>query len=553
MTSFLLHLPALAAGAVRVPDVGGLVAATLPEILLTAGLLGILLLDAFGAAKPHQIPKISLGVVLVTLAVVFVGLLSPLANPVEPPDTVMEKIGSAIGRLAVAMGQVEGTAGPLTVDAMARLFRILFLSAGAYTLLFGMRRAEAWFEQAEFHVLLLASLAGMSLLAASTDMLTAYLAFETVSYTGYLMVGYRKADRGSSEAGMKYVIFGAASSGAMLFGITLLFGLAGSTSMQAVAEVLRVQGPSPAAVAAAVLVFAGVAFKISAVPFHFWAPDAYSGASAPVAGFLAVASKAAGFAVAIRILGTWCGSADAPGEGVSFAFLTPGPLPFWICAAGAVATMVVGNAAALRQRELKRLLAWSSVAHAGYLLMALSVGTGKGLLPESDVGSPFGGILFYFFVYMLMTLGGFGIVGMLRGPLGGTEIRRYNGLARRNPGLAVCLAVLMISLTGLPPTLGFWGKVLLFMPVIQAKFYGLAIVGLLMSAVSLFYYASLLQAMFLVPPAEGADGPVEMAPADWLLVGGSTVPLLLLGVFGWGSSASGLLGAAKDWVAAAVR
>jgi len=507
--------PVLAAGEFRMPDVGGLLAATLPEAILTAGIVLLLLLESFRVNGARLFPRISLALVVGLLALTAAGLGS--------------------GKVLVA--------GPLAVDDMARVFRLLFLSAGAYTLLFGMRRGEAWFGQAEFHVLLLASLAGMSVLSAATDMLTAYLAFETVSYTGYLMVGYRKGDRASSEAGMKYVIFGAAASGAMLFGITLLFGLAGSTSMQAVAEVLRAQGGSPAAVAAAVLVFAGVAFKISAAPFHFWAPDAYAGASTPVAGFLAVASKAAGFAVAIRILGTWCGRADAPGEGSTFAFLPAGPLPFWICAAGAVATMVVGNTAALRQKELKRLLAWSSVAHAGYLLMALSTGTGEAI----------GGILFYFFVYMLMTLGGFGIVGLLKGPLGGTEIRCYSGLGKRNPLLAVLLTILMISLTGLPPTLGFWGKVMLFMPVIQGKFYGLAVAGLLMSAVSLFYYAALIRQMFLVAPEEGKDGPVVLEPPDWTLVGISTAPLLVMGIFGWSSSAWTLVEMAKHWVAAAAR
>lgn len=506
----------LAAAAIQAPDVGALARATLPEILLTAGVVLLLVLESFGKRGRRKLyPWISMGIVVATFVLV--------AKDLRSGTTV--------------------AAGPLVVDDMARLFRLLFLSAAAYSMLFGMRRRQDWFLQAEFHVILLASLAGMSVLSAATDMLTAYLAFETVSYTGYLMVGYRKEDRASSEAGMKYIIFGAASSGAMLFGLSLLFGLAGSTSMQAVAEVVRAQGPSPAAVAAAVLVFAGVAFKISAAPFHFWAPDAYTGASTAVAGFLAVASKAAGFAVAIRILGTWCGSAMPPAEGAAVGFLPPGPLPFWICAAGAALTMVVGNTAALRQKDLKRLLAWSSVAHAGYLLMAMSVGTSEA----------YGGILFYFFVYMLMTLGGFGIVGLLRDRLGGTEVRHYSGLAKRNPVLAAALAVLMISLTGLPPTLGFWGKVMLFMPVIHAKFYGLAILGLLTSAASLFYYATLMRSMYLDPPADGADGPLDLETADWGLVGVSTIPLLVMGLFGWWPAAGGLLNASKEWLTAVMR
>jgi proton-translocating NADH-quinone oxidoreductase chain N len=539
LTDALLRLPLLAAG--PAPDVAGLLAATLPEILLTTGLLAILLLDCFLGARPKLYPRIAFVTVLVTLLPVVAGLFVPgrgEASPIDPGP-----IEGALASLGAALGQGDRVLGPLVIDDMARLFRILFLAAGAYTLLFGMRRSEDWFSQAEFHVLLLGSLAGMSLLSASADMLTAYLAFETVSYTGYLMVGYRKSDRASSEAGLKYVIFGAASSGALLFGITLLFGLAGSTSMEAVAQVLRETGPSPAAVAGAVLVFAGVAFKISAVPFHFWAPDAYSGSSTAVAGFLAVASKAAGFAVAIRVLGTWCGVADPVPPETAFGFLPPGPLPFWIAAAGAVATMVVGNAAALRQSELKRLLAWSSVAHAGYMLMAIATG-------RSD---SYGAVLFYFWVYMLMTLGGFGIVGLLRGPLGGTELRHYRGLGSRNPTLAICIVILLVSLTGLPPTAGFWGKVLLFKPVIEAGYYGLAVVGLLASAVSLYYYALLMRAMFLEPPEKGSEAPVDLGTPDWVLVGVSTLPLLVGGLFGWWPAAAGFLNTAKEWAGAALR
>jgi NADH-quinone oxidoreductase subunit N len=500
--------PVVAAGAPRAPDVGALLSATLPEVLLTAGLLVILLLESFLGPRKTLYARISFATVLAVLALTGAGFAG------KESETV--------------------AAGPLVVDNMARLFRLFFLACGAFTLLFGMRRARPWFSQGEFHVLLLGSLAGMSVLSAATDVLTAYLAFETVSYTGYLLVGYDKTDRRSGEAGVKYVIFGAAASGAMLFGLSLLFGLSGTTSMEGMADALRVAGPSPAAVMGAVLVFAGVAFKVSAVPFHFWAPDAYAGTSTAVAGFLATASKAAGFAVAIRFLGSWTGGADPVGEGDAGAFLPSGPLPFWILGAAAVATMVVGNTAALRQKELKRLLAWSSVAHAG-------------------TGEAYGGILVYFWVYMLMTLGGFGIVGLLIPHLGGTEISRYAGLAKRNPWLAACLTVIMVSLTGLPPTAGFWAKVLLFMPVIEGRFYGLAIVGLLTSAVSLFYYASLLRAMYLEPPPEGADGPVNLELPDWCLAGVTSGLLLLggLGFLGW--IADGFLKAAVDWVPVALR
>ncbi len=515
MSPSLLPLDGLRTLAVSVPDVGALLRAALPEVILSTGILLLVVLEAFLGKRARLAPRISVVTVMATLAVVFLSLREPGA--VEPQ-------------------------GPLLVDRMASIFRIFFLASAGLSLMFAMRRAQDWFDQSEFHVLLLGSLVGMSALSAAVDVLTAYLAFELVSYSGYLMVGYRKGERGASEAGLKYVIFGAVASGAMLYGLTYLVGIGGTTSMAGIAEALRIDGPSPAALAAAVLVFAGFAFKVSAVPFHFWAPDAYEGAPTVVAGFLATASKAAGFAIAVRILGTFGGPADAVPADVSFGFLPPGPLPHWLIGVGAVATMVVGNTAALRQQDLRRMLAWSSIAHAGYLLMALTVADGAAM----------GAVLFYFWVYLLMTVGGFGIVGLLRPVLGGTEMRHYNGLARRRPLIAVMIAVLMISLAGLPPTAGFWGKVLLFKPVIDARLYGLAVVGLLTSAISLYYYAGLMRAMFLQPPpAEEPAG--DLGLMDTFLIGVCTAPLLVGGLGGFAGPAEALLRAATDWVAAMAR
>ncbi len=505
-------LPAVLA--TRATPVADLLAATLPEMILTAGLVLVLLLDAFLGVRRRLAPRVALGTVLLALAAVCLAFLDR-----QRPAAVQ--------------------AGPLYIDDVARLFRVLFLATGAVTLLFAMRSEEEWVDQGEFHVLLLGSLAGMSVLAASVDLLTAYLAFETVSYTGYLMVGYRKGIAKASEAGVKYVIFGAVASGAMLFGLTYLFGWAGSTEMSRVAEAIRLHGAPPAVLLAAVLAFGGFAFKVSAVPFHFWCPDVYQGAPAPVAGFLAVASKAAGFAVAIRVLGMFGSAVEPVAGGTWFAFLPTGPLVNWLLAAGAVATMIVGNTAALRQTELQRLLAWSSIAHAGYLLMALCVGDAAAV----------GGVLFYFWVYLLMTLGAFGIVGILAPRLGGTDLSCYRGLGWRAPAMAAVLAVIMLSLAGLPPTAGFWGKVLLFKATIGARLYGLALVGLLTSAVSIFYYAKLLRVMYLEQPEEGA-APVVLDLPDWSLAALSTVPLLAGGLFGWWVGATGLLQTADEFLKA---
>ncbi|MHC4923235.1 MAG: NADH-quinone oxidoreductase subunit N, partial [Planctomycetota bacterium] len=346
----------------------------------------------------------------------------------------------------------------------------------------------------------------------------------------------------ASEAGLKYIIFGSVCSGAMLFGLTLLFGIAGTTDMNVLATTLTAEGASPAAIVAAVLVLAGIGFKVSAAPFHFWAPDAYDGATTPVAGFLAVASKAAGFAILVRIIGSWMGEAHPLPEGTQFGFLPTGPLPYWILGVLAILTMIVGNTAALRQRELKRLMAWSSVSHAGYMLMTLSAGGGDAI----------GGVLFYFWIYLLMTIGAFGIIGLLEKPLGGTHVRHYNGLVYRNWPLAAFLGVLMISLTGLPPTLGFWGKVMLFGPVIEGGYYGLAIVGLLTSAISLFYYAFLLRAMFLNEPPSDAEE-LALPTTDWALVLVCCAPLAVMGLWGWWPGAAALLNAANNWVGVVVR
>jgi NADH-quinone oxidoreductase subunit N len=508
-----LPLPAAAAAAPF--DWAAVARVSLPEIVLSAGVVLLVVLEAFLGPQAKLYPRLAAGFVLAALGFALAGW---------------------------GVDQAPGVAGPLRVDAMAQMFRVYFLSAGLLALLFGMRRAAPWFAQGEFHALLLGSLAGMSVLSAATDMLTAYLAFETVSITGYLMVGFVRGDRRSAEAGLKYVLFGAVASGCMLYGLTLLFGLAGGTSMEAVAGAIRDQGTSPAAALAAVLVFAGFAFKVSAAPFHFWAPDAYEGAPSVVAGFLGTASKAAGFAVAVRIVGQFGGAARAPEAHEWFPFLPTAPLSHWLLGIGAAATLVVGNTAALRQSDLKRLLAWSSIGQAGYLLMALSVGS-----PDA-----IGAVLFYFWVYLLMTLGGFGIVGLLNPILGGTGLAQYRGLGKRSPVLATALTVLMISLAGLPPTAGFWGKVLLFKPVIDARFYGLAVVGLLASATSLYFYAGLVRAMFLQDPVEGA-GPVRLGWQDWCLVGFCTAPLAVLGIYGWWPYAQAFGHAASVWTGTPLR
>jgi NADH-quinone oxidoreductase subunit N len=446
--------------------------ALLPSFLLTAGLLAVLLADVLGKGRrPLVLPWIS-GTALAAAAA---AALVPLAR------------GLASDRVLLGAIRMDGFALALTAFcAVTGLVSLLAVYLGE-----GNRRPGA-----EFHALVLGSVVGMSILSAATDLVTLYLAFETVSITGYVLVGMRRSDRLANEASLKYVLFGAVSSGLLLYGLSLVYGLAGGTSLDALRLAVE-QGAAgqPAFVVALVLVFAGFAFKISAVPFHFWAPDVYQGAPAAVAGFLAVASKAAGFAALVR----FAGAAGTRVEDASgFWSVLPWNSPMAaILALSAVVTMTVGNLAACRQRDLKRLLAWSSIAHAGYMLMALAVWSRLGV--EA--------VVFYLITYLFMNLAAFLLAGVVARETGTSDMAALRGLGFRNPWLAGALAIVMLSLTGIPPLLGFLGKYVLFVAVLDRGYGWLAVIGLLNGAISLYYYAHPLYRMYLQDP-DPATAPV---------------------------------------------
>jgi NADH-quinone oxidoreductase subunit N len=315
---------------------------------------------------------------------------------------------------------------------------------------------------------------------------------------------------------MKYVLFGAVSSGLMLYGLSLLFGLAGGTSLESLRTAIHNgAGSQPAFVVAAILVFAGFAFKISAVPFHFWAPDVYQGAPAAVAGFLAVASKAAGFAALVRVV-----AATGPGPGAVPAHtgFLPGGAMFTLLAVAAIVTMTVGNVAAVRQRDVKRLLAYSSIAHAGYMLMALSVFTGTAVQA----------LVFYLVTYLFMNLAAFLIAGIVARETGTSHVSALRGLGYRNPALAVALAIVLVSLTGLPPTFGFVGKLALFYAVFEQGYTWLGVIGLVNGAISLYYYFLLVRSMYLEDEGTGAPAPsaVRTTAADMALTAVLVVPVV---------------------------
>jgi NADH-quinone oxidoreductase subunit N len=472
-------------------------AALLPATLLTLGVIGVLLADLLTKGRS---PGAALSVAVGAL------VLAGWAAFGTAPD----------GRLVL---------GVLRADRFAQVFTVFCCAVGVVSLLATTRGEALRRPGGEFLTLVLVSVLGMSVLSMSVDLVTLYLAFETVSIPSYVLVGMRRADRLANEASMKYVLFGAVSSGLMLFGLSWMVGLAGGTSLEALSAALaNGAGHQPAFFVASALVLAGFAFKISAVPFHFWAPDVYAGAPAAVGGFLAVASKAAGFAALIRVMGALgVSTPKLAGENQLWAFLPQGSAFLALVAVVAILTMTVGNLAALRQREIKRLLAWSSIAHAGYLLLALSVWS------EQAVAA----VLVYLVAYLFMNLAAFLLAGVLIRELGTGEVSAFRGLGHRSPGLGIAFALVLFSLTGLPPMFGFVAKLTVFYAVFEQGYAWLGVIGLLNGAISLYYYARILASMYLAEPTpERADAPrLAISGFDRLLCASLVVPLVVFGLW----------------------
>lgn len=450
---------------------------------------------------------------------------------------IMSTVGIVVaGALVLLGGDPVAAVGydefpNLTNDGLSRVFKLIFLVTGLLTVAFLERSRVKWAEESEFHVLMFGALAGMCYLASATDVISFYLAFEMVSYTGFLLSGYQLDSSRSAEASGKFVIFGSVSSAVMLFGITLIFGFTGSLRFDEIAASLATMDTQPALVAAALMVFGGFAFKAAAFPFQFWCPDVYEGSPTPVAAFLAVASKAAVFAVGLRALCYGAGIDASAMESAGSLFNLGGASTIQnILIGSAVITMTWGNLAALRQTSIQRMLAYSSIAHAGYLLMTAAV-----IGIESTVGagaSALSAIVFYFVIYLFMTLGAFFIVTLMKRDMGSGDLDALKGQGWKQPLLGACFAVMLFSLTGLPPTAGFVGKLQLFAPVIDQGLYVLAGVGLVNGAISLYYYARPLRYLYFQEAADEAPG-FRLEKADMALLSTLTLPLIVFGLFGW--------------------
>lgn len=354
-------------------------------------------------------------------------------------------------------------------------FKMLFLFGAAITAMFAMDYTELG-KRGEFYVLLLISVIGMNFMASAGDIVMLYVAIETTSIPLYILAGFMRKDAKSTESGFKYLLFGALTSTVMLYGFSLLFGSTGSTSLYGLEELFATTGSLPIAmvVGSLVLILVGFGFKISAVPFHFWAPDVYEGAPTPVAGFLSTASKAAGFAVLLRVI---------------FIIFTPFVQDYWpaILAGMSVATMTLGNLVALTQKNIKRLLAYSSIAHAGYILI--------GFVSWSILGMT--SIVFYLIAYLVTNLAAFGAVTTVSRITGKDDIASYAGLSRRSPILALVMLVSFLSLAGMPPLGGFIAKIFVFAAAVQSGYIWLAFIGVINSIVGLYYYLTVLKVVYL--------------------------------------------------------
>jgi NADH-quinone oxidoreductase subunit N len=416
----------------------------------------------------------------------------------------------------------------MAVDPFALFFKIIAIVAVGLVVLASVpwlrasgERSEATRTpyRSEFYALLVFACLAICLASSAIDLISVYLGMEFLSITSYVLAGYLRGDLKSNEAGIKYFLYGAVASAVMLYGMSLLYGATGATNLSAIAVGLAAGGPSvqSLAVAAIVLLLAGFGFKIVLAPFHQWAPDTYEGAPTPVTAFLSVASKAAGFAILMRVLLTalygfrW--------DVGWFSFLM----------ALSVLSMILGNLIALRQTNVKRMLAYSSIAQAGYILIGF-------ICLRTDVATTFLGIngtLFYLFAYLFTNLAVFTAVIAFESATGSTEIADYRGLVKRSPFLAGVLLIGLLSLAAVPGTAGFLGKFLVFGSALQMGVWQtllLAVVGILTSVVAAFYYLNVVRQIFFEPAEEGA-APIRVPPGLLAGLAVTTLGILVIGLY----------------------
>ena len=463
----------------------------LPELVLTGGALLVLIADVL---TPRERQSWLIGLSLAVLA------------------------ATGLAMMTTAGENVTVAAGMVAVDGFAFFFKVVFLLAAALTLLMSPRYMEV--EGApigEYAFLVLCATLGMFFMAGGVDLVTLFIGLETMAIAFYILAGYIKPSRRSNEAAVKYFLLGAFSLGLLLYGMSMLYGLTGTTHLRGIAAGLATAPHGLLLPLAVILVGAGMGFKIAAVPFHMWAPDVYEGAPTPITAFLSVGSKAASFAMLLRIF-----LVALPAfrfGGLSVAFGQPiGWTTFFY--ALSVVSMTVGNLAALTQSNIKRMLAYSSIAHAGYVLIGVVAGTERGVIAT----------LVYIAIYAFMQLGAFAVVVLLRRrDVIGDELKDLSGLYFRSPLAAFAMLFFMLSLGGIPPTAGFMGKFWVFGAAIEAHYVWLAVIGVANSALSLYYYVRVVVFMWIKDESIGS--PIAMAPALGVVIVVALVGTLFFGVY----------------------
>ncbi len=435
----------------------------LPELVLVIGAMGLLIAGVFlGDSAAKHISLASVGLLLIAIILVIFGPGAPTASLFD---------------------------GAFRIDAFSDFAKVIVFAAAAVAILMSDRfLGGEELGRPEYPVLIVLAVFGMSLMVSATDLISLYMGVETQSLALYILAAFNRDSRRSTEAGLKYFVLGALSSCLLLYGASLIYGFTGATSFEAIASVAKASDANIGLVIGLVFLISGLAFKVSAAPFHMWTPDVYEGAPTPVTAFFAAAPKLAAMALFVRTMVT------------SF----PDVIDDWrpIIALIAVASMAVGAFSAIVQTNIKRLMAYSSIGHMGYALIGLAAGTSSGA----------SAVLIYMSVYVLMTIGAFACVLMMRRRGGMTEnIADLSGLSRTNMPLALILTILMFSLAGVPPTAGFFGKWYVFLAAVDTGMIWLAVAGVIASAISAYYYLRIIWFMWFDEPApafERDTGPV---------------------------------------------
>lgn len=449
-----------------------------------------------GAILPESI-------VLITLIVVMIGDLI-VGRTASAKWTPYAAIGGLLLSIVALYSQWDSTntlafLGSFNADPLSIVFRGIIALSAAVTILMSVSYIEqTGTALAEFICILLTATLGGMFLSGANELVMIFVSLETLGISSYMLTGYAKRDPRSNEAALKYLLIGAASASVFLYGLSLLYGLSGGeTNLNAIAQAIGNNGVSDSLglVIALVFVIAGISFKISAVPFHQWTPDVYEGSPTPVVAFLSVGSKAAGFALAIRLLLN------------AFPILSEQ----WhlVFTALAILSMILGNVVALAQTSMKRMLAYSSIAQAGFVMIGLIAGTEAG----------YSSMVFYLLIYLFMNLGGFTCVILFSLRTGTDQISEYSGLYQKDPLLTLGLSICLLSLGGIPPLAGFFGKIYLFWAGWQAGLYALVLLGLVTSVVSIYYYIRVVKMMVVKEPHEMSDAVKNYPPIRWNLPG----------------------------------